>query len=105
MIGTDDVLTVRDQFDGVQISPLVGDVSPNTEMVTIHFAEEQVDSGPPILQEPVPVLYGDSAGSLSSRIREVEHRLLPEAVRLFAAGRVERDPHRRRQVRITEENL
>jgi phosphoribosylglycinamide formyltransferase-1 len=68
--------------------------------VTVHFAEEQVDGGPPILQEAVPVLYGDTAESLRERIRVVEHRLLTEAVSLFARGRVRRDPARRRQVEI-----
>jgi phosphoribosylglycinamide formyltransferase 1 len=68
--------------------------------VTVHFAEEQVDGGPPILQEPVPVMYGDSAESLTGRIREVEHRLVPEVVRLFAAGRVRRDPVERRRVEV-----
>jgi phosphoribosylglycinamide formyltransferase 1 len=68
--------------------------------VTVHFAEEVVDGGPPILQEPVPVMYGDDAETLTGRIREVEHRLVPEAVRLFAAGRVRRDPDDRRKVQI-----
>jgi len=68
--------------------------------VTVHFAEEVVDGGPPILQEPVAVMYGDDADALTARIRDVEHRLVPEAVRLFAAGRVVRDPVDRRRVRI-----
>jgi phosphoribosylglycinamide formyltransferase-1 len=68
--------------------------------VTVHYAEEQVDGGPPILQEAVPVLYGDTADSLTERIRGVEHRLVPEVVRLFAAGRVRRDPTDRRQVQV-----
>lgn len=68
--------------------------------VTVHFAEEVVDGGPPILQEPVAVMYGDDAEALTARIREVEHRLVPEAVRLFAAGRVRRDPSDRRRVQI-----
>jgi phosphoribosylglycinamide formyltransferase 1 len=71
--------------------------------VTVHFAEEVVDGGPPILQEPVPVLYGDSAETLRERIREVEHRLVPEAVRLFAGGRVRRDPVDRRRVQVVRE--
>ena len=70
--------------------------------VTVHFVEEQVDGGPPILQEPVEVLYGDSAESLTARIREVEHRLVPRVVRLMAAGRVQRDPVHRRLVSISE---
>jgi phosphoribosylglycinamide formyltransferase-1 len=68
--------------------------------VTVHFAEEVVDGGPPVLQEPVPVMYGDDEEALTARIREVEHRLVPEAVRLFAAGRVRRDPADRRKVQI-----
>ena len=68
--------------------------------VTVHFAEEVVDGGPPILQEPVAVMYGDDAEALTARIRDVEHRLVPEAVRLFAAGRVRRDPTDRRRVQI-----
>ena len=68
--------------------------------VTVHFAEEVVDGGPPIVQEPVPVMYGDDEETLTERIREVEHRLVPEAVRLFAAGRVRRDPTDRRKVQI-----
>jgi phosphoribosylglycinamide formyltransferase-1 len=68
--------------------------------VTVHFAEEQVDGGPPILQEAVPVLYGDTVDTLRERIRPVEHRLLAQTVSLFAQGRVRRDPMRRRQVAI-----
>jgi phosphoribosylglycinamide formyltransferase 1 len=71
--------------------------------VTVHFAEEQVDGGPAILQEAVPVLYGDTVDALRERIRPVEHRLLAETVSLFAHGRVRRDPMRRRQVAILRE--
>jgi phosphoribosylglycinamide formyltransferase-1 len=68
--------------------------------VTVHYAEEVVDGGPAILQEPVPVMYGDDEEALTARIRAVEHRLVPEAVRLFSAGRVRRDPADRRKVQI-----
>ena len=68
--------------------------------VTVHFAEEVVDGGPAILQEPVPVMYGDDEEALTARIREVEHRLVPAAVRLFAEGRVRRDAVDRRKVQI-----
>jgi len=71
--------------------------------VTVHYVEQEVDGGPPILQEPVPVVYGDTPDALHERIREAEHRVLPEAVRLFAAGRVLRDSHSPRQVQILEE--
>jgi phosphoribosylglycinamide formyltransferase 1 len=71
--------------------------------VTVHFAEEVVDAGPPILQEPVPVAYGDSPEVVRERIRAVEHRLVPQTVRLFAQGRVRRDGERRRMVQILGE--
>lgn len=70
--------------------------------VTVHYAEERVDAGPPIVQEPVPVMYGDTAETLTARIREVEHRVVPHVVRLFAQGRVRRDPRDRRQVVVEE---
>jgi phosphoribosylglycinamide formyltransferase-1 len=71
--------------------------------VTVHFADPEVDGGPPILQEPVPVRSDESVDALRDRIREVEHRLLGDAVALFAAGRVRRDPARRRRVLIDNE--
>jgi phosphoribosylglycinamide formyltransferase 1 len=54
--------------------------------VTVHFLDEGVDSGPVILQEAVAVHPADTAETLYERIRMVEHRLLPEAVRLYLAG-------------------
>lgn len=57
---------------------------------TVHLVDEGLDSGPIILQEAVPVLAGDTEESLAQRILEVEHRLYPEAVRLFVVGKVER---------------
>ncbi|MDQ4050957.1 MAG: phosphoribosylglycinamide formyltransferase, partial [Thermoproteota archaeon] len=49
---------------------------------------EGMDSGPIILQKPVPVLQEDDEQSLSDRILEQEHELYPEAVRLFCEGRI-----------------
>lgn len=55
---------------------------------TVHLVDEAYDTGPIVLQEPVPVEPGDTAETLAARILAVEHRLYPEAVRLFAEGRV-----------------
>ena len=71
--------------------------------VTVHFADPEVDGGPPVLQEPVAVRTDESVDALRDRIREVEHRLLADAVALFAQGRVRRDPARRRRVLIDDE--
>ena len=55
---------------------------------TVHFVDEGVDSGPIVLQEAVEVREGDTAETLHARIQQVEHRLLPEAVRLFLDGKL-----------------
>jgi phosphoribosylglycinamide formyltransferase 1 len=57
--------------------------------VTVHFVTSEVDAGPIILQEAVPVLPGDTLATLGARVQDVEHRLLPEAVLLYAEGRLE----------------
>ena len=56
---------------------------------TVHFVDEGVDTGPIVLQASVPVHPEDTEESLSARILVEEHRLYPEAVRLFAEGRLE----------------
>jgi phosphoribosylglycinamide formyltransferase-1 len=53
---------------------------------TVHFVDEGIDTGPIVLQEAVPVEPGDTVETLHARIQRVEHRLLPDAVRLFLAG-------------------
>jgi len=55
---------------------------------TVHFSDEEYDHGPIIGQEPVPVLEGDSAETLAARVMAAERRLVPEAIRLIAEGRV-----------------
>jgi phosphoribosylglycinamide formyltransferase-1 len=55
---------------------------------TVHYVDEGVDSGPIVLQAAVPVLPGDTEESLAQRILVEEHRIYPEAVRLFAEGRL-----------------
>jgi phosphoribosylglycinamide formyltransferase 1 len=55
---------------------------------TVHFVDEGVDTGPIVLQEAVDVREDDTAETLHARIKEVEHRLLPHAVRLFLDGKL-----------------
>jgi phosphoribosylglycinamide formyltransferase 1 len=54
---------------------------------TVHFVDEQLDSGPIILQSAVPVLDDDTDESLSARILAEEHRLYPDAIDLVISGR------------------
>jgi len=55
---------------------------------TVHFANNQYDAGPIILQRRVPVLPGDDADTLAARVFEQECLAYPEVIRLYAAGRV-----------------
>lgn len=56
--------------------------------VTVHFVDEGVDTGPIVLQAAVPVEPDDTEDTLAARILVQEHRLYPEAIRLFADGRL-----------------
>jgi phosphoribosylglycinamide formyltransferase-1 len=60
--------------------------------VTVHFVDEGVDSGPIIVQRAVPVPDDRDREALEAEIHRVEHELLPEAIRLIAAGKVSFDP-------------
>ena len=56
--------------------------------VTVHLVDETLDDGPIVAQEAIPVLPEDDEASLRGRIQAVEHRLLPRAAALLAAGAV-----------------
>ncbi len=66
---------------------------------TVHFVNEGVDAGPVVLQQAVPVLAGDTPATLHQRIQVAEHALLPEAIRLFAFGKLQIEG---RKVKILE---
>jgi phosphoribosylglycinamide formyltransferase 1 len=68
--------------------------------VTIHFVDEGVDSGPIVLQESFELPYHRDIAAIEQRFHEVEHRLLPRAVRLIAAGRVRVDDANPRLVHV-----
>jgi len=55
---------------------------------TVHFVTEDVDGGPIILQSAVPVLDDDTPELLAARVLAEEHRIYPEAVRLFSEDRL-----------------
>jgi phosphoribosylglycinamide formyltransferase-1 len=72
--------------------------------VTVHFVDEGVDSGAIILQETFALdpPYSRDIAAVEERVHEIEHRLLPRAVRLFAAGAVRTDPDSPRHVIVEE---
>jgi phosphoribosylglycinamide formyltransferase-1 len=66
--------------------------------VTVHFVDEGVDTGAIILQRAIELPAAADAASVLEALRPLEHALLPEAVRLVAAGRLRRDPAQPRRV-------
>jgi phosphoribosylglycinamide formyltransferase-1 len=52
---------------------------------SVHIVTDELDAGPILAQEPVPVMPGDTTESLRQRVHEAEHRILPEAIRLMEA--------------------
>jgi len=68
--------------------------------VTVHFVDEGVDTGAIILQRAIELPDATDAPSVLDALRPLEHALLPDAVRLIAAGAVHRDPTHPRRVVI-----
>ncbi|MFH1199071.1 MAG: phosphoribosylglycinamide formyltransferase [Candidatus Omnitrophota bacterium] len=56
--------------------------------VTVHFVDEEMDHGPIILQEAIPIKDNDTLESLEERVHEVEHKLYPYVVKLFVEDRL-----------------
>lgn len=75
-------------FPGLDVQQKALDHGVRWSGCTVHFVTEAMDAGPIILQAAVPVLRDDDADALAARILEQEHRIYPEAVRLFAEGRL-----------------
>ena len=71
--------------------------------VTVHLVDEGVDSGPIVLQRAIQVPYTRDRAQLEKEIHRVEHELLPEAIRLIAAGAVRIDPENPRLVHVDVE--
>jgi len=55
---------------------------------TVHLVDEEYDHGPPIMQECVPVLDGDTPDTLAARVLQVEHKIFSQAIQLFAENRI-----------------
>ncbi len=55
---------------------------------TVHFVDEEYDSGPIVMQASVPVLEGDTPDTLAERVQAKEREIFPKAIQLFAEGRL-----------------
>ena len=61
---------------------------------TVHFADDTYDTGPIILQRAVPVLEDDTVETLAARVFKEECKALPEAISLYAEGRLKLEGRR-----------
>jgi len=73
-------------FKGLNTHERALEAGAKTHGATVHFVVPEMDSGPIIVQAEVPVLDGDTADSLATRVLAVEHRIYPEALRRVAEG-------------------
>ena len=91
-------------FPGIDALQQAIDHGSKITGVTVHFVDEGVDSGPIILQRPVPIPPSRDWQEAEKAIHATEHALLPETIRLIAAGRVRLDEANPRVVHIDSEH-
>jgi phosphoribosylglycinamide formyltransferase-1 len=76
------------RFPGLHTHRRVLEAGDPEHGCTVHFVTEELDAGPRIIQAVIPVSEGDDEKSLSARVQRWEHIIYPEAVGLFAQGRL-----------------
>jgi phosphoribosylglycinamide formyltransferase 1 len=76
-------------FYGRRVHEAVIESGARFSGATVHFADDEYDHGPIVLQAVVPVEDDDTPDTLAARVLEQEHRIYPEALRLLAEGRLE----------------
>lgn len=81
---------------GERVHQAVLDAGMKVSGCTVHLVNEEYDSGPIVVQRCVPVLEDDTAQTLGARVFEAECEAYPEAIRLFAEGRIRVEDNRAR---------
>lgn len=81
-------------FPGLHVQKKALEYGVKYSGATVHFVDEGTDTGPVILQAVVPVLDDDTEESLSARILEQEHKIYPQAIKLFAEGKLKLEGRR-----------
>jgi phosphoribosylglycinamide formyltransferase-1 len=76
------------QFKGLHTHRRALEAGVAQHGATVHFVVPEMDAGPIVLQEAVPIVAGDTEDTLAARVLAVEHRIYPQALRLVAEGRV-----------------
>jgi phosphoribosylglycinamide formyltransferase-1 len=90
--------TLLPAFPGIRSVEQAVDYGVKVFGVTVHFVDEGVDTGPIIFQRAIDLPDAKSGGEVRDALRPIEHDLLTEAVRRFAAGAIRRDPAQPRRV-------
>ncbi len=75
-------------FTGLHVHERVIEAGVRFSGCTVHFVDKGLDTGPIIIQAVVPVLCTDTPETLAARVLREEHRILPQAIDLFAKGRL-----------------
>ena len=75
-------------FPGINAPQQAIEAGVKVSGCTVHLVDTGVDTGPIVFQEAVAVRPEDTAATLHQRIQKLEHRLLPQAAQLMAAGRL-----------------
>ena len=83
-------------FPGMESWKQALDYGAKVAGCTVHIVDEGTDTGPILIQRCVPVLEDDTPESLHARIQVQEHQAYPEALQLFAEGRIVLDGRRAR---------
>jgi phosphoribosylglycinamide formyltransferase-1 len=81
-------------FPGLHVQKAALDHGVKISGATVHFVDEGCDTGPIIIQAAVPVLEDDTEETLSARILEQEHKIYPQAIKLFAKGKLKLEGRR-----------
>lgn len=78
-------------FKGLHAQKQAFDYGAKISGCTVHFIDDDVDTGPIIIQECVPIYESDTEEDLSNRILQLEHKLYPLAIKLFSDGKLKID--------------
>ena len=76
-------------YPGLNTHQRVLDAGEKWHGSTVHFVTEELDGGPRILQGRLPIVAGESASQLQTRVQAIEHQIYPEAAGWVGEGRVE----------------
>ncbi len=76
-------------FYGVNVHKAVIAAGDKTSGVTVHLVDNKYDHGEIIYQEKVPVKPDDNPESLAAKVLEVEHKVLPKVIKMFAEDKIE----------------